>query len=398
MILMKDVNTEWLIGTADVKVEPIEPYSDIVIRFLDELSSVLRERASKERFSDLISLAFWCRKGNILKLKENAGNLNNSLGRGLLFHITPSNVPVNFAFSYFFGLLSGNANIVRIPSKDYLQISIICEAVRTLFEKEEYKHIKEGTAFVRYGHDREVTDTLSARADGRIIWGGDRTIEEIRRSPIKPKCVEIVFADRYSIGIISSEALLNASDAECRDLARGFYNDTYLMDQNACSTPHLLLWLGKKSNEAKKRFWDNVFEEGKRYILEPIKAVDKYTDLCMAGMSGEMKVKQVKRWDNLLYTIDLEELPENICTLRGRFGMFYQYDLENIEVLSPYITERVQSLLYYGVDKQELLKFVQNNHLTGIDRIVSFGNSLNMNPYWDGYDIIRQLSRRIIFE
>lgn len=394
---MKNGKEEWLIGKENVKVHPISPYSEIVIQFLDELSAKLRLRPAN-RYTDLNALAFWCRKGNILKLKEHAEDVTNRLGRGLIFHITPSNVPVNFAFSYFFGLLSGNANIVRIPSKDYPQIQIICEVVKELFEKPEYIIIKEGTAFVRYGHDKEITDRLSLAADGRIIWGGDRTIMEIRQSPVKPKCVEIVFADRYSMGIFNSRAIWEASDEELKKLARGFYNDTYLMDQNACSTPHLLLWMGEQTEEAKKKFWDAVFLEAKRYDLEPIKVVDKYTDLCMAAMSGEFRIQKTEKWDNLLYTLDLEELPEDISKLRGRFGMFYQYTLQDIQLLAPYINERMQTMLYYGLNREELLAFVKQNHLKGIDRIVTFGNSLNMNPYWDGYDIIGQLSRKIVFE
>lgn len=84
--------------------------------------------------------------------------------------------------------------------------------------------------------------------------------------------------------------------------------------------------------------------------------------------------------------------------MRGRFGMFYQYDLNDLAKLASLITERVQTLLYYGVDKQVLLDFVLENRLPGIDRIVPFGRSLDMNVYWDGYDIIRQLSRSVQVE
>ena len=69
-------------------------------------------------FVDLVSFAFWCRKKNLLLLKKNyKSSLSNSVGRGIIFHITPSNVPLNCIYSLAFGLLSGNSNIVRIPSK-----------------------------------------------------------------------------------------------------------------------------------------------------------------------------------------------------------------------------------------------------------------------------------------
>lgn len=391
VIRMKDTNIEWIIGDENIKIFPLKPYSDIVIDFLDELSAMLRKKVIRGKYNDIGTLAFWCRRGNLLKLKENAGNLNKRLGRGLVFHITPSNVPINFAFSYFFGLLSGNSNVVRVPSKRFEQIDIICDAVKAVLENDRYKIIKETTAFVRYGHDKEITDDFSMMADARIIWGGDASISEIRKSPMKSKGTEIVFADRFSLGIINSDEFDKLSEEDSDQFALRFYNDTYLMDQNACSTPHLILWVGAKKETAKVKLWSSVHKAAGQYNLEPIKAMDKYTALCLSGCRNN--IKKADREDNLLYVVELNELPEEIDKLRGCYGMFYQYDLENINSLAPYIDSKVQTLLYYGMDKNKLLSFVLDNHLQGIDRIVPFGKALDIGVYWDGYDIVSQLSR-----
>ena len=42
-----------------------------------------------------------------------------------------------------------------------------------------------------------------------------------------------------------------------------------------------------------------------------------------------------------------------------------------------------------------LKKFVLQNNLKGIDRIVPIGQSLNIGLLWDGYDILNILSRGI---
>ena len=52
-------------------------------------------------------------------------------------------------------------------------------------------------------------------------------------------------------------------------------------------------------------------------------------------------------------------------------------------------------MTYFGVDKFDLLNFVLKNRLSGIDRIVPLGNALDMDIIWDGYDIVRSLSRII---
>ena len=55
-------------------------------------------------FPDLASFGFFCRKANIKFLENKYPNfLENRYGRGLVLHFTPSNVPLNFAYSLFFG-------------------------------------------------------------------------------------------------------------------------------------------------------------------------------------------------------------------------------------------------------------------------------------------------------
>lgn len=74
-------------------------------------------------YSDVVTFGFWIRKGSVLKLKERFEKIDEIyLGKGVAFHIALSNVSVNFAYSLVSGLLCGNANAVRIPSKDFPQV------------------------------------------------------------------------------------------------------------------------------------------------------------------------------------------------------------------------------------------------------------------------------------
>lgn len=395
-VILMENKVEYLVGSLPMDVRPMQAYSDDVIEFMDCFSRELRKRAAKMHLPDLISLAFWCRKANIIKLKEQAGGVCR-MGRGLVFHITPSNVPVNFVFSYFFGLLSGNANIVRVPNKDFVQITEILSVLKKILTEERFQKIAGKTAFVRYAHEKEVTDWFSEMADCRMIWGGNQTINEIRKSPMKEKSTEIVFADRYSFGMLSTQAVIAASQQELRELAEKFYNDTYLMDQNACSTPHLLVWIGEQMQEAQSLFWDEVKKIVENYDLEPIKAVDKYTDLCMIAMNQDVKNATINQYKNRIYVWNLTDLPEDIDRLRGRYGMFYQiaYAKKEDFYRDATITSKVQTVLYYGIEPADIWSWIVDKELAGIDRIVPFGKSLDMNVYWDGYDIIGQLSRRI---
>ena len=95
----------------------------------------------------------------------------------MIFHISPSNVPLNFAFSFIFGLLSGNSNIVRLPSKMFPQVYILCKCKSRLLQNKKYKLVKDSTAFISYERDDRITGLISEQADGRVIWGGMKQLK-----------------------------------------------------------------------------------------------------------------------------------------------------------------------------------------------------------------------------
>lgn len=396
-IPMKEINNiRYLAGGPIEKVVPLRPYDDLVCDFLAALSRNLLKDKRTSAYPDVLSFAFFCRKANIFKLKSEFEDKKVRIGKGLVFHIAPSNIPVNCAFTYVFGLLAGNANVVRVSSKNFEQVNIICDVMQKMFDSGEYDPIRDMTAFVTYEHDKSINDALSMLASARVIWGGDRTIAQLRQSPISSRCTEITFADRYSFAVIDPEAVADGGDDAVKNLAHQYYNDTYLMDQNACSTPHLIVWKtagGAKAAEGKKLFWQAVYQEAAaKYDLADIKVSDKYVMLCKYAIEMD-SIKDVRRFNNLLYLITLDHLPEDMTTLRGRFGLFFQYDVKELDELASHIDRKVQTCVYYGVEREDIQKFVLDNHLLGVDRIVPVGSSLDIGVIWDGYDIVGQLSR-----
>ena len=114
---------KYLVGSEDYETKPFKPYNKITCDFLAEFSKKLNLQKNINKISDLKALAFWCRKKNIENLiKKNLSN-EMRIGLGLIFHITPSNIATNFIYSLFFGLLSGNSNVVKISSKETIMRS-----------------------------------------------------------------------------------------------------------------------------------------------------------------------------------------------------------------------------------------------------------------------------------
>ena len=375
----------------------MQPFAPQVCDFLDALSKELREDEEAGLYSDIMTFAFWIRRSNLMKMKD-AYREELRIGKGLVFHIAPSNVPINFAYTFVFGLLSGNANVVKASSKNFPQTEVICRVMRQLALREEYRWVFEQNAIVVYGRECvELTEQFSWQCDIRIIWGGDVTIQEVRKAPLLPRSTEITFADRYSFGIISANAILEIDEQALAKVAERFYNDTYLMDQNACSTPHLICWCGDEAcvEKASNRFWKQVYEIVKlRYSLEDIKVSEKYTIFC--EMAAEGQVIKLKKFENYLYVGTIPKLPEDISNLRGKFGSFYEYHLKDFEELSDCINAKVQTCAIYGMGKEYIAEWLQRKHLCGIDRIVPIGKTLDIGLVWDGYDIIRTLSRRVM--
>ena len=388
-------NVTYLAGVKNVSTRPFEPYDNLLCEFLNDLSSELRSLEESSAYPDVMAFAFWCRKANIAKLKSDFKNGVARLGLGLVFHITPSNVPVNFAFSFVFGLLSGNANIVRVPSKPFPQIGIICSSIDRLFASDQYRDIKAMTAFVRYEQNDEITRLYSANCNARIIWGGDIAIRNIRKLAVQERCVDIAFSDRYSLCVIDTQSVIKLDESELIRLSERFYNDTYLMDQNACSSPHLIVWQGSEKEVAKESARTAVYHTvSEKFQLAAVRAVDKYTMAVQNAIEFSNHIS-LKKHGNYIYRIALEKIPDNIDTLRGKFGYFYEYDINDINSITNIVNTKFQTLTYFGKDKSKLLDFVVKNRLMGIDRIVPVGKALDMDVIWDGYDIVRSLSRII---
>ena len=215
-------NVEYLIGKKAKLDFVLEPFSPKIINFLDDLSKSLDNEFNNKNLPDLRALSFFCRKNNILNLRDKHQNKDSiRFGLGLLFHITPSNIPTNFAYSLIFGLITGNSNIVKVPSKKFDEITLICKSINQVLSSRKHNIVKKMIAVIRYdGKKDSLTKKFSALCDARLIWGGDSTITNIKRFDTKPKNLDIPFSDRYSISLINSEQFIKLTEHKVLNIAQ----------------------------------------------------------------------------------------------------------------------------------------------------------------------------------
>ena len=161
---------------------------------------------------------------------------------------------------------------------------------------------------------------------------------------------------------------------------------------------NFVFWIGKENKNFQKKFWNelnNIVK--KKFFLDEKGAVDKYSNL-IENMISQKDFYNIKIYKNNLYVVDPNKNIKNIENVRGINGIFFQKNIRNINDLKKFITKKCQTVTYFGLNKKQIKSFLLKNNLFGIDRVVPIGKGLNINPIWDGYDVIQSLSRIITLE
>ena len=382
-----------IIGNYNFKDGPFEIFDQNIIFFLDEISKEILKNNESKKFPDLITFGFWCRANNIKSLLKNYNFFKNRIGRGSVLHITPSNVPTNFAYSMVFGLLSGNNNIIRLPSKKFFQIEILCKILKKLSKRKNLKKIFNRLLLIRYENSDSISSELSKEVEARIIWGGDKTINKFKTFTTKPRCIDLTFADRYSISLINSNMLIKLNNSQLSILAQKFFNDTYTMDQFGCSSPNTVFWIGN-NNAYKNKFWIELRKiVNQKYNLD-LSGTNKKISNLMNLTLNENKKRKININNFNLIKLNKSKFEFNNFD-NVNFGTFTEINLNNLNQLSKYVSDKLQTLTYYGIEFDFIKKFIIKNKLKGIDRIVPIGRAFDLTPEWDGVDIIATLSRTI---
>lgn len=380
-----------LAGMCNAK--PRVPFDDEVLAFLHSFSGILLASAQARQYSDVISLAFWCRKAALKQMKQIHSYNNILLGRGTVFHIAPANVAVNFAYSLLVGLLTGNANVVRLPSKKFSQVDVICQSLNMALEK--HIAMRELICLVEYGHEKDINNMLSAISQARIIWGGDKTISLIRQSPLAPRAIDLAFADRYSIALINADYYLASEDKQ--RIAADFFNDTLLTAQQACTSPRVVVWCGNQKNEARAEFWQQ-FE--KRLQNEPapeainvVKTLAKYCE----NAAEDLSLKYIPSATRHIFRVEAGFVTQEMLESHPGYGLFYEWLVDDIKEISSVCGDKCQTLATLGVSQDNLNEFIHHVAPKGIDRIVALGQTMNFSLYWDGYNLLQTLTRTVTF-
>lgn len=376
---------------------PLPVFDERVIEFLDALSKQLMGDNRTKQLSDVATFAFFCRRANIRQLKNRyLCSPDVQLGRGLVLHVSPSNVPINFAFSMVAGLLTGNVNAIKLPSRHFEQVQVVVDAILHLRTQDRLQATGNRLAVLKTKHGHPCLSQLSKDCSVRVIWGGDETVAELRQLPLSPRAFDVTFPDRYSLCAINADKLV--IDDNVDTLVKSFYNDTLLFDQNACTAPHLVIWLGEDTNvkRAKSRFWEHFYRVvAKQYSVMPSASVDKLNTFCHQAILSEDIHLSRQHDNNLLWRVALDNLEEGVEHFKAHSGYFSEYHAATMSEVLSIANSKYQTLAYYGYSKEDMQKHILESAPKGIDRVVPIGKTMDFSLTWDGYNLVEVLSRSV---
>ena len=160
----------YLIGKGNIDNRPLKVFNSEACLFLNNLSNSLLKDKDTRQYPDIISFAYWIRSSNILKIKEKFRNIDN-IGRGLVLHIVPSNVPLAFAYSFSLGLLAGNANFIKLSNNSFPQSNIVIKKIKSIIKNKKFSNINKMQVFAKYNNENnEITNELFLKCGYNVYF------------------------------------------------------------------------------------------------------------------------------------------------------------------------------------------------------------------------------------
>jgi hypothetical protein len=380
----------------------LNPFDERVIVFLDAFSKAILKESELNKLPEMVTLAFWIRKTNILKLKsENENLLNNSNFKakpiGKVFHVCPANVDTMFIYSLAVSLMMGNKNLLRISNRMHsTQITKLFELLSKLLSFESYSTFREYINIITYEHNEAISDYISQNVNARIIWGGDSTINTFRKFVSNPRTKDIVFSDRVSILCINAKEYLNSSVIDKKKFTINFFNDAYIFDQKGCSSPQSIYFIANEVDFIK--CIKNIHLDLSKYIEEKLTIdINSIASLKLNKLVNDIFDKNIIKTygDNFIKFVEVPIDKLSILNHTCGGGYFYISRIDSLSVLEPLVTMKLQTVSYFGLSDFEKSELIRISNSEGIDRIVPLGKALEFSYLWDGYNLFEEVSRKV---
>ena len=217
----------------------------------------------------------------------------------------------------------------------------------------KFSKLKNSIKVISYSKETEFTKKISLISDTRLIWGGDKTIYDAKKFVTKVGNRDFYFADKNSICVINYDRFKKLDNKEIKLLANNFYNDTFLVDQNACSSPHVVFWLSKKKIEKKiiSQFWEKLNSiVDDKYDLNFSASFFKY-ERSVQDFLDKKNIDIIKSRNSNIYRVQFKKNSLSLEEMKAKWGYFYETRIKNFDEIFEYTKDSTQTLTYFGFDR-----------------------------------------------
>ncbi|WP_417430132.1 acyl-CoA reductase [Kiloniella sp.] len=402
----KTISLEQLRSNLLLSNSYVPPSQQRVIEFLNTLSHELFNSVSHSQDPEISALAFWLRKGSILPLVHDRteaikAQKAKKRARGVVFLMPPTNVGLLFCYQMALALLTGNKVIIRISPSAPVNSFILCDIIRALLRSAKHQEIANNFHVFSYDHQKEITEAISQNCDLRLIWGGNKTVQKIRTVPLAPKAMDVSFSDRFSWAVIKTNQFLELGETKQIELVKKLRNDITLFDQQACTSPKILCWIGTEDEREHSskilRKILGLLSGRTSYEIDLAGMVEKHENLysLMALLTGS-KQHSIPSDISFLTTkrITKEDLL-NIHDFNKGNGILIETGFKAISELTTVISSKEQTLSYYGYTTEELNVLSEEINGPFFDTLIPIGKAHTFSHIWDGYNLFDLYQRDV---
>ncbi|MFM2481462.1 acyl-CoA reductase [Celerinatantimonas sp. YJH-8] len=303
---------------------------------------------------------------------------------GLSFHLVPSNVPMSAFYSALASLLQGNPTLVRLSSTLLPEQEAVLAVLAQLLSEPRWQAISERVRFIRYPHSDTITRAISAQAASRVIWGGDASIAQIRQYPLSAGARELSFANRQSLALLDEQSIRQLPGRSLELQLSQLATDISLFDQQSCSSPALLVWVGS-DDSLRERVFRQLAEA---YPDEHKQHSAQQAHLQLAAADGRIDHYQ---WIDALGWGHLRASADELIVPEHRGGTLYWLQTPDLNWLAQ--PANFQTCVAVGISRELLREKLLEHPEFRLDRIVAPGQALAFDWHWDGWDLLSALSR-----
>lgn len=287
--------------------------------------------------------------------------------RGKILHILAGNVPEVGILSLTRGILSKNANILKLSSKDPISTLYFVLSLRDV----DPDHPVTLTTSVLYWEKNniEVEDLLPA-VDGICVWGGRGALEYARRKS-RPGQIIIEFGPKKSVQFIEKDTLKNKQ--RLKKIAEKSAHDILLHDQRACNSPFVIFVEGNSSSFCE--LLSEALEEGNRKLPRG------FMDPELMSMISELRQVSTILGDKVMYSsynwtvIQTKDIGRALEYSIPSSRIVYVVEVHDLKKAAQYINPSIMVVAFSSISKLREMRDILSRK--GVERLTEIGKMGN---------------------